>query len=191
MNEPSKSVRHRPRNPPRGERGPDEWRAITDFGGLFLDLYEVSNLGRVWAAPRKRTPGGILSQDLYGQYYAVWLCAGEVQQHVRVHVLVATAFHGPCPPGMEVRHGPAGRLLNWAVNLSYGTQSDNMADRVRDGTSNRGEQDGQAKLTREIVRSCRERVRNGESQAALARELRVSGSAISDLVCRRTWAWLD
>lgn len=176
--------------PTRGERGTDEWRPVTDFGGIFSELYEVSNLGRVWAAPRQRTPGGILKQTQRGPYYGLNLYRAPVKVYCRVHILVATAFLGQCPPGMEVRHGPEGSLVNRAAELSYGTQSDNMNDRVRDGTSNRGEQCWRAVLTEEIVLACRVRVLNGESQTSLAREFGVHVMTVNDAIHGRTWAWL-
>jgi HNH endonuclease len=52
-----------------------------------------------------------------------------------VHKLVAEAFIGDCPPGMEVCHGDGNYLNNRASNLSYGTHSQNMQDMVRHGTS--------------------------------------------------------
>ena len=38
-----------------------------------------------------------------------------------VHVLVALAFLGPRPPGLQVRHGPGGKLNNAPSNLRYDT----------------------------------------------------------------------
>ncbi len=177
---------------PRGERGTDTWRPVENFGGIFREFYEVSDLGRIWGVPRERTPGGILKPLLRGPYYGVTLCAApHPQVWCRVHVLVASAFLDPCPPGMEVRHGPAGSLVNSVDNLSYGTQSENMMDRVRDGTSNRGERCGSAKLTREIVLICRARyAQGGETYESLAREFSVAISTMSDAIVGRTWFWL-
>lgn len=176
--------------PTRGERGTDTWRPVTDFGGIFSELYEVSDLGRVWAAPRQRTPGGILKPGRSGPYYGVNLYHGPVRQYCRVHILVATAFLGPCPPGMEVLHGPVGQQVNRADNLSYGTHAANMNDRVRDDTSNRGERCGNAKLTEAIVLECRERARHGETQTALAAEFGVRTATMNQAIRGVTWFWL-
>ena len=51
-----------------------------------------------------------------------------------VHCLVTRAFIGPCPNGQEVRHGPKGVGDNSIDNLSYGTHSENVRDKERDGT---------------------------------------------------------
>lgn len=52
-----------------------------------------------------------------------------------VHQLVLEAFVGPCPDGLEVLHSddvPANNVLS---NLSYGTRSANMQDRLRHGNN--------------------------------------------------------
>lgn len=51
-----------------------------------------------------------------------------------VHRLVAAAFLGPCPPGMQVRHGDGTRDNNQIGNLCYGSPRDNTQDAMRDGT---------------------------------------------------------
>lgn len=187
---PESNHRARQRKPPRGNRGPDEWRPVTDFDGIFQNLYEVSDLGRVWGVPRERTPGGILGQTLRGPYYGLNLSNGPVKVYCRIHILVATAFHGQCPPGMEVRHGPLGQQINWASNLSYGTHADNMADKLRDGTDPRGERCGSAVLTREIVLECRLRHSLGETQVALAREFGVHFTTMNQAIRGDSWFWL-
>lgn len=50
------------------------------------------------------------------------------------HRLVAAAFLGPCPEGMEVRHGDGVRDNNQIGNLCYGTVRDNAQDAMRHGT---------------------------------------------------------
>lgn len=53
---------------------------------------------------------------------------------VAVHVLVAAAFHGPRPEGLEVCHNDGNPQNNVASNLRYDTMSGNMLDRVKHGT---------------------------------------------------------
>jgi len=50
-----------------------------------------------------------------------------------VHSLVALAFLGPRPPGIQARHLDDDVLNNVASNLTYGTASDNGHDAVRNG----------------------------------------------------------
>jgi hypothetical protein len=42
-----------------------------------------------------------------------------------VHVLVAGAFLGPCPAGMEIDHSDSDKSNNTATNLAYMTHLDN------------------------------------------------------------------
>lgn len=51
-----------------------------------------------------------------------------------VHQLVARAFIGPLPPGMEVLHRNGDRIDNRVENLRYGTHQENVRDSVRHGT---------------------------------------------------------
>jgi hypothetical protein len=53
-----------------------------------------------------------------------------------VHSLVAEAFIGPRPHGMEVRHINGVRTDPRRVNLCYGTRSENILDAVAHGTWN-------------------------------------------------------
>lgn len=119
---------------------PEQWLPIVGWEGL----YEVSDLGRVRSLDReldgkfrKRMRGRVLSPILSGHHYPlVQLCRdGAVERH-RVHRLVAQAFLGPCPVGMNVCHWDDNPLNNQLSNLRYGTRSDNMRDRVRNGTHN-------------------------------------------------------
>lgn len=56
------------------------------------------------------------------------------QRNRLVHQVVAEAFHGPRPAGMETRHRDGDVLNNRSDNLVYGTHGDNMDDAVRHGT---------------------------------------------------------
>jgi hypothetical protein len=102
----------------------------------FEELYEVSDQGLVWSNYRWQGRRGHLLKtpvDNRG-YQQLNLCRGGVMTHKLVHMLVATAFHGPCPPGQECRHLDGNRTHNVATNLAWGTPSENNHDRVRHGT---------------------------------------------------------
>lgn len=89
-------------------------------------------------APGKRTrPGRILSAQVSDggaeRYPLVKLCAGDRRRVVRVHVLVAEAFHGARPDGLEVDHRDRDKLNARAGNLRYVTHAENMANVVFGG----------------------------------------------------------
>lgn len=101
--------------------------------------YEVSSLGRVRSLPR-RVPrgnhsmlvsGGLRRLVLSHDRYVVTL--GHDDQRY-VHHLVLEAFVGPRPdPRLHGRHLDDDPLNNRLENLDWGTCSDNMHDRVRNG----------------------------------------------------------
>lgn len=107
------------------------WLPVIGFEGF----YEVSDQGLIWTTRRKGSRGGLLKTPLDNRnYQQINLCKEGTKLHAHVHVVVASAFHGPCPPRMECRHLDGNRSNNTASNLSWGTFSENNLDRVRHGT---------------------------------------------------------
>jgi hypothetical protein len=107
----------------------------------------------------------------YQSHRVLWLLAGNT-----------------IPEGHVIRHKC--RLKN-CVNpehLETGTQAENMADMIRDGTSNRGSKNPNTKLTEAQVREIRN---SDKTQWELAQIYNVKQSAISNIKNRKTWYWLD
>ena len=118
----------------------ERWKPVTGHEGI----YEVSNHGRVRSVDRTVTrsdgqvhqlKGNILRTPLnkYG-YPCVNLCIQGKQQKRHVHALVAEAFIGTRPDGVDVCHSDGDPANNHVDNLRYGTRSENMLDSVRHGT---------------------------------------------------------
>ena len=69
---------------------------------------------------------------------------------VRVHRLVCRAFHGePLPEQTDVNHKDNDRTNNRAENLEWMTRKENLHWGKQQGRDNKGERNGQAKLTEE------------------------------------------
>lgn len=102
----------------------EQWRPIPGYEGR----YDVSDQGRV----RSHHFGGRILQLRPNQqgYLTVELWAGNRGKRQRVHVLVALAFLGPRPDGMEVRHLNDVKDDARLANLAYGDHSTNMLDCV-------------------------------------------------------------
>lgn len=64
-----------------------------------------------------------------------------------VHRLILEAFVGPCPPTLEACHGDNDRSNNAITNLRWDTRKANTEDRLRAGTSIKGEKHPKATLT--------------------------------------------
>lgn len=169
---------------------PEVWLPVVDYEGS----YAVSNLGRVQSFLKWRGKSGrILRQALTGpptQRLCVVLYKDGKARTRLVHQLVLESFAGPRPQGCESLHGPRGPFVNHLTNLSWGTRKQNMADKLRDGTSVRGEQQWQATLTEANVIECRRRYAAGEYLTTLASEYGVTQATLSDAAAGRTWAWV-
>lgn len=172
----------------------EEWRPVP-----FAPHYEVSNLGRLWAHPRRRAsgtnyPGKLLKAGTRpkGYRYAQLTLANGVTRYWAIHRLVLEAFVGPCPEGMETRHLNGVRNDNRLSNLRWDTHAENIADIKKHGHIRpmRGELCGRAKLKTEQVRSIIERVAAGESRTLLAEEHGVSLSCVRSIAAGRIWKHL-
>lgn len=114
----------------------EEWRPVVGHGGG----YAVSSLGQVCRI--KTGPGArvrILKQSfkpaLIGRdgYFVVSLSASNRAHQRYVHHLVAAAFIGPRPNGMNVNHIDGDKRNNRATNLEYVTQLDNVRHALASG----------------------------------------------------------
>ncbi len=110
----------------------EEWRVTSDAA------YEVSDWGRVRSyatvgsrlGTRQQTPRILRVGSCSYGYPHVRLGRRKC---FNVHVLVALAFLGPCPPGQEVRHKDDDTRNPRAENLEYGTRKDNVQDAIQRG----------------------------------------------------------
>lgn len=116
----------------------EEWRPVVGYEGA----YEVSDLGRVRSLDRevyagpgrtRRHVGRILAIHEDDHYSKVRLKLDGHGETVNVHALVARAFIGPCPSGLEVCHNNGQHHDNRLANLRYDTHSANQLDSVRLG----------------------------------------------------------
>ena len=119
------------------------WKPVVIDG--YEGLYQVSSYGRVRSMARTIRASNrvvnyktrILRQNIdSGGYAQVTLCNETKRRTVGVHVLVAQAFLGPNPGGMEVCHGDGNATHNHPHNLRWDTRSSNVVDKTRHGTHN-------------------------------------------------------
>lgn len=171
------------------------WKAIPGYEGA----YEVSNLGRVrsldhdvrlltrWGGyATRRVKGRVLSEGTENSYPSVNLWVGGKVTHRRIHVLVAAAFLGPRPAGLEVCHKDGRQQNCHADNLRYGTPTSNNADKVQHDTLLMGERCPWAKLTESEVREIRA-LRGRQTRDVIADRYGISGPTVSNIQLRKTW----
>lgn len=138
------------------------YRPIDDLPG-----YEVGDDGEVWScwsrgghtALLTKTWHRIKSRPVKARPNAPPYLQVKVVRNGKnvcrfVHVLVLTAFAGPCPEGQQCRHLDGISTHNWIGNLVWGTPRENYEDAIRHGTAimgRRGEAHCRVKLTRSQV----------------------------------------
>jgi hypothetical protein len=105
----------------------------------------------------------------------------------RVHVMIARAFRGPCPEGLECRHLDDDKLNNRIENLVWGTPKENGQDKVANGHSLAGERHPMVRLTEVQVRELRKLYSEGWKLSALVARFGVSKSAVHGIAKKRTW----
>jgi hypothetical protein len=89
-----------------------------------------------------------------------------------------------------VRHKCRSRSCVNPDHLEVGTQIENMADKIRDGTHICGERCPSAKLTNEEVLEIRRRSAKGEKDSNLAEAFEVSRRTISFIIKGLSWKHL-
>ena len=128
-----------------------------------------------------------ISHHGYGGYSYVRLVGGQM---IRIHTLMAETFVGPRPLGQGVRHLDGNPVNNSPENLAWGTQAENMQDKIMHGTSLRGNANHNTKLTEEQAREIKRRRKAGESGRSLAKEFNISEQTVALINTGKQWGWL-
>jgi len=158
------------------------WKPIPNFSD-----YDVSTLGEV-----RSYKGGdkcCLMKLRIGidGYPRVTLQDDSGTKRVRrVHLLVADAFLGPAK-GRIVRHRNGDLQDPRLVNLKYGTQKENSADRYLHGTHGIGGNNSQAILTEKEAKAIM-KLKGKVSQVEISKRFGISRQAVSDIHRGKTWA---
>jgi NUMOD4 motif/HNH endonuclease len=171
----------------------EAWRPVVGYEGT----YSVSDMGRVRSEPRiiarkdgvpMSFRGRIMKQTAgRGGYLYVYLSLNCTERNALVAGLVAAAFIGPKPEGMDVCHNDGKRTANAAKNLRYDTRAGNFADKIVHGTASRGESHPRAKLTNADVMAIR---RDPRENRFVARDYGVESGTIKGIKARLTWRHL-
>lgn len=129
-----------------------------------------------------------ISKDGYGRVHDPR--NGNLSTAARI---MCGAAHGEPPTQKHHAAHSCGNGNKGCVNpnhLYWATCIENQNDRIKHGTTNRGERQGQSKLTTGDVLKIRELLKT-QSQASIAKLFKVDPSHISNIFRRKQWAWLD
>lgn len=107
----------------------EDWRLVPEHPD-----YWVSSHGRVFSCRGPGEPKELRGGHNQRGYRLVQMRrpGGGITART-VHRLVALAFLGPPPDGMQIRHLDGDKENNAVGNLAYGTASENMLDQVAHG----------------------------------------------------------
>ena len=166
----------------------ENWQLIPETGGW----YEVSDCGRVRRAVSGMHTyvGRILKPRLVGypphyEEAVMGLPQGGCTRR-KVHQLVAEAFIGPRPEGLEVNHIDGNSRNNHAPNLEYITHKDNVRHAFMLGLACGlvGIKNPRAKLCDDDVRAIRT---SADSLSVIARRFGVGKTTVAHVKSGRTW----
>lgn len=166
------------------------WKPIPGFIG-----YEASTEGRI----RKVTYGILkpqVSPTRTSDYPRVHIynkrIGGTHQRRHMVHILVARAFIGECPEGMEHNHKDGNKLNARPDNIEFMTRSQNArhAYDVLGKQRQKGSKHGMAKLDDDKVRAIHAMRASGATLVAIRNVFGVSAATISEICHGRKWTHL-
>lgn len=169
----------------------EQWRGIPGVVG-----YEASDFGRIRSLPRRirLSTGRVMSWK--GRVLKPWKGKNGYLQVVSgqkrcVHELVLRAWHGPRPAGYTASHLNGVRHDNRQENQIWESMRDNFSRQIEHGTRNRGERQGNVRLT-EAQAKIIKAVKNPERgwYACMAKLYGVHPNTIRDAHQGRTWRHL-
>lgn len=158
------------------------WKRISNY-----EDYDVNENGEVRSRKQGRTK--VLTPVFVNGYPKVLLYKEGQRKQVYIHRLVWEAFNGPIPVGMCVLHGDGNDRANASLEyLRLGSHKENMEDKVRDGSSTKGETNANSRLTGIEVKSIKQMLRDKVSIRKVAKLFEVGSSTICHIKNGRTWA---
>jgi len=156
----------------------EQWKDVVGFEGI----YQVSNFGNVINTTTNKIKSQCINKKDNRPFLALW--KNNKCKICRPHRLVLEAFVGKCPEGMEGCHNDGNAFNNHLSNLRWDTPKNNHADKIKHGTTNRGERCGTAKLTLEQVQAIR---KDDRLQRIIAKEYNIAESMISRIKNGKRW----
>lgn len=144
----------------------------------FVERFLESDACGLWPFGKNPSGYGIISLDGRQMLASRYACE-------RVNGPPPTRKH---EAAHECGNGHLGCITG--KHLVWKTRAENQLDRVRHGTSNRGERQGQSKLTEADVKAIRALLADGVPPMRIGSRFGVSDAAIYKIRNGENWAWL-
>lgn len=166
-----------------------EWRVVP-----FNDRYEISEYGHLRVIKGKRK-GLVVTPKITAFGYVIYRLSrnGKDTWHF-AHRIVALAFIGPRPDGMEIAHFNGVKTDNHFSNIRWATKKENAADRKRHGTDpiRTGTNNPACRLSPDQVLEIREIYsRGGISFKKLGAKYGICAQHAHEIVRKKTWTCLE
>lgn len=167
----------------------EQWKVIPGYDGV----YEASTEGRIRRVKGKGCHGGsvryLKPHKIKNGYMQQVVFRNKVMHRTGVHNLIAAAFLGPCPEGLEIDHIDLDKSNNKPSNLEYITHAENLR-RAR-ALKSWGVKGADHKLTHLVDDDIRAIRASKKSQRDLAKDYHVSQVAIHCIKARKTWTHVE
>lgn len=167
-----------------------EWRPIPCTAGAYLASSngDIRRARKLSVGRQVRTASVQIGKS--NGYGLVNIQFGDKWKVVTVHSLIADAFIGPRPDGLQVNHKDGNKLNNSASNLEYVTRSGNMKHAISSGLWSppiiRGERNHKTNLTSEDIHRIIS-LENTQTKTAIAKQFSVSRTCVADIYSGKTW----
>lgn len=146
-----------------------------------FEKYVFFDDGRVWSRSKHHFMNPCINVDGYPQTMFN-------RKSKTVHRLIAMAFVQNPHNYTEVNHIDGNKQNNHFTNLEWCTRSHNVKHTYKlKLNSQKGEQNGNSKLTANQVKNIRQMLKRGFSHAELAKKYNVTSTTIRDIHLRNTW----
>ena len=158
-------------------------RSLPQFPG-----YEFDSDGNVYSFKCNKRYGRLMNPRPNDKGYSMVAMTDKYRRYrnLRINRIICTLFNGlPPTPTHQARHLNGIKTDNRAVNLAWGTQKDNEANKARHGVKSLGEKNGNSKLTEAIIRKMRV---SRLSTRKLAEKYGVSQSLVVRIKQRKAWS---
>jgi len=164
----------------------EEWKVIQDFPD-----YSISNTGSIKRITTgvHTYPGRIVKQTQNRKGYRRVTLHKNKHHTLLVHSLVAKAFIGTKPNGMEINHIDGIKNNNMVTNLEYVTPKENSRHALKLGLMKplHGEKNGNHKLTAQDVTKIKQLLRQGIRPTRIAEQFNVWIGTIGHISAGRSW----
>lgn len=152
----------------------------------YLDKVAVSGPDDCWIWTATTSKSG------HGLFWDGTMRASGGPRMVGAHRWGYEHHRGPIPDGLCVCHSCDTPRCQNPAHWFLGTVGDNNRDRQAKGRSvmpnNAGERHGMSRLSPEDITTIRQRVLNGETQIAVAKDFGVRQQHISKIINNKTWS---